>query len=222
MTEDGLTAARIGMVAASSAILEGVLYLTVIAIIIVQGTMPPLEPWASFVAALLLLTVPTLIALSVAVCWLAPAGRRPWAVLAVVCTAIFAVYVSFTRLLQLALLRPVWDQTMPAELALLHPYQMPSLGFTLEIAGWGLWLGLVFIGYAAIFAGSRRAITIVFGISGVLSILAGLAPILGIAWLTTLGIIAWGPGLLAGTVLLALEFRDYLRTSSVARTSPGM
>jgi hypothetical protein len=210
------TAGIIGLASSLLAVVEGVAYLGVIVLLILRGTMPPPEPWASVVAALLLVTVPTLLALSVATCWLASPGRRPWAVLSLACMTIFGVYVSISRLLQLSLLRPHWGQAMAPELALLNPYGVPSLGFTLEIGGWGLWLGLAFLALSAAFSGPgrRRAIRLVFVVSGLLSLVAALGPVLGDSRWTTPGIIAWGPGLLIGVALLALEFRASLRRAS--------
>ncbi|HMO58349.1 MAG TPA: hypothetical protein PKA05_02375 [Roseiflexaceae bacterium] len=217
MTSDALTAARIGRFACIAGIIEGVLYLLVIGLLVGMGALPPPEPWASLIAVLLLVTIATLLVVAVAACWLAPAGRRPWAVLALVCMIIFSVYVSIVRLLQLALLRPLWNETLPPELALLHPYALPSLGFTLEVSGWGFWLGLALLALAATFRGVRRPdwMAWIFTGSGLLALVAGLAPILGASWLTTFGILAWGPGLIAGLWLLAAEFRSFQQEHTI-------
>lgn len=210
-----------GLVAAWAGVAEGIVYLLVIALLIITGAgMPPPEPYASVVAVDLLFSVPTFLAMTLALCWLASPGRRPWTVLALFFVVVFGVYVSVNRFLQVSLLRSHWGKELPPELALLHPYRIPSLGSVLEIVGWGTWLGLAFLAMAMVLTGTRRRRILAWtvGVCGVLSFVAGLAPIIPCLQLTTLGILAWGPGLLAVTVLLALEFRDALRQETQTLT----
>lgn len=88
------------------------------------------------------------------------------------------------------------------------PYSTDSVMFAMEMLGWGFFMALAALAAAPLFDGDRigRALRWTLVVYGTLSLLS----VVGYATqtlLTMAGLVAWGPGLVALGVLLALHFR---------------
>jgi hypothetical protein len=152
------------------------------------------------------LTVPGLVVLFTAIRHSAEEGRSILGSLSVSFITLFAATVSINRFIQLTVIQ----QSTPgaADLARFLPYATDSVMFALEMLGWGFFSSLAALAAAGLFSGSRLNLSIrwlliayaAFSSLGVIGY-ATTAPI------TAGAFIAWGPILLALSILLAAYFR---------------
>lgn len=153
-----------------------------------------------------LLTVPGLVVLFTAIRHSADEERSILGSLAVSFITVFAATVGINRFVQLTVIQ----QGAPgaSDLARFLPYSTDSVMFALEMLGWGLFSSLAALAAAGLFSGSRLNLSIRW-----LFIAYAMFSSLGaIGYLTTAPItagafVAWGPILLALSILLAVYFR---------------
>lgn len=120
---------------------------------------------------------------------------------------LFAATVSINRFVQLTVIQqsaPGIDQ----DLARFLPYSTASVMFALEMLGWGFFSSLAALAVAPLFSGTRlnNSICWFFRAYALFSLMG----VLGFATATPItagAFIAWGPLLLALSILLAVYFR---------------
>ena len=144
-----------------------------------------------------------------------PGSRSLLGTISLSFTVLFAAVVSMNRFVQLTVIHQAPQGAATPDLARFLPYSTDSVMFAMEMLGWGFFMALAALAAAPMFNGDRlgRALRWTLVAYGLLSLLS----VVGYATetaLTMAGFIAWGPGLIALGVLLALHFRrDGIRAS---------
>jgi hypothetical protein len=189
------------------AVLGGIYLLLLLFTFSTGGFAFPPPPIVQFVAGIItFLTVPGLVVLFTAIRHGAGEGRSILGSLSVSFITLFAATVSINRFIQLTVIQ----QSTPgdADLARFLPYATDSVMFALEMLGWGFFSSLAALAAAGLFSGSRLNLSIrwlfityaAFSFMGAIGY-ATTAPI------TAGAFVAWGPILLALSILLAVYFR---------------
>jgi len=176
---------------------------------------PPSEFVQLSAGVITFLTVPALVVLFTAIKYV-PGDGGALGSLGVSFTVLFAAVVSINRFVQLTVVRQAPPGPSSADLARFLPYSTGSVMFALEMLGWGFFIALAALSVAPLFRGGRlqRAIRLSMVAFGVLSLLSVVGFATGTA-LTSAGFVAWGPLLLAITVMLTVYFRRTSEDASV-------
>lgn len=148
-----------------------------------------------------------LISTVVGIAYLAPEGRRVLSLLGVIFAAAFMVMVSINRFVQLTVVRPLAAEGSAAGLERWMPYGSRSAMLSLEMVGWGFFLGLALLAAAlALPAGGRAGVArrsfLVYAALGIASTVAFAAD----SPLSIVGFVAWGVVLPFGMAFLAAWF----------------
>lgn len=209
---------RLGFWSSAFVALLGAGYLVVLAFAFaVEGFAFPPGPTVQLVGGIItLLTVPGLVVVFTAVRFSADERRAILGSLSLTFITLFAATVSINRFVQLTVIQ----QGTPgaADLARFLPYATDSVMFALEMLGWGVFSSIAALAAAGLFTGSRLDLSIrwlfvtyaAFSSMGAIGY-ATATPV------TALAFIAWGPILLALSVLLTVHFR---RGGTPAAASP--
>jgi hypothetical protein len=136
-----------------------------------------------------------------------PAGRRLFSLLGVVFSSAFMVMVSINRFVQLGVVRLSVLHGDTKGLERFLPYGTRSAMLTLEMVGWGFFLGLAFL--SAAFALPSKGLEaylrwtfLLYAVLGLISTIAYVAD----SPLSVVGFIAWGVVLPFAAALLAVWF----------------
>jgi hypothetical protein len=170
------------------------------------STFPPFVQLAGGIITLI--AVPVLVILFTAIRCVNDGDNKILGSLGVSFIVLFAATVSINRFVQLTVIQQSLPD-VPADLARFLPYEPGSVMFALEILGWGFFSSLAATFVAPLFSSSPRNKTIrwlfilyaVFSFMSVITFAANI-PI-------PAGPIAWGPILLALSILLSVYFRDF-------------
>lgn len=203
------TPADVGYWASLAAIALGIAYALVTCVMIATGTftLPPPEWVQLFAAVVTIVVAPVLVVVLAAFHLTVQAGRRLFSLLGVVFASAFMVMVSINRFVQLGVVRLSLLHGDTTGLERFLPYGTRSAMLTLELVGWGFFLGLAFL--SASFAlpqdtlgGCLRWTFILYAALGAISTVAYVLE----SPLTALGFIGWGALLPLATALLAVWF----------------
>jgi len=204
-----LSALKAGFWSASFGAVLGIIYMLLLAILqFSRAGFPPPEPYQSLIGTVILITAPTLLVLMTAIHYYADEGQRVFSLSAFAFMILFAAMTSINRFVALTVVRQSVLAGDGAGLELILPYHWPSVMLSLEIMGWGFFLGLAFIAVAPVFHGGKleRWIFWTFLISGLLCFVSGFGIVLNVQSLIMVGILAWGPGLTLAAILVAILF----------------
>lgn len=208
---DSTAAARLGFWSALTLTVAGAAYLIVIGLLAVTGrfTLPLPEAVELFAAWDTITAGPLLLASLVAVHYSVPAHRRPFSQLGVLFATVFMVMVSINRFVQLTVVRPSMLEGNTAGLERFMPYAPRSAMLSLELVGWGFFLGLALLSAAFAFsgpgiAGKIRWTFLCYAVLGLASTMAFVAD----SPLSAIGFLAWGVVLPVGTALLTVWFHQ--------------
>jgi hypothetical protein len=188
--------------------LGGIYILILIYTIMTVGFAETFPPFVELVGGILtFVTVPVLVILFNAIRSVNQGENRILGSLGVNFIVLFAGAVSINRFVQLTVIYPNLPD-VPADLARFLPYATGSVMFALEILGWGFFSSLAAVFVAPLFSSSPRDRTIrwlfilyaVFSFMSIISFAKNI-PI-------PFGPIAWGPILLALSILLSVYFRS--------------
>jgi hypothetical protein len=154
------------------------------------------------------LAVPTLVILFTAIRFVNEEDNKVLGSLGVSFIILFAATVSINRFVQLTVIQQSLPD-VPADLTRFLPYATGSVMFALEVLGWGFFSSLAAVFVAPLFSSSPLNKTIrwlfilyaVFSFGSVISFATNT--------LIPTGPIAWGPILLALSILLAVYFRNF-------------
>jgi hypothetical protein len=152
------------------------------------------------------ITVPLLVVLFTAIRFVNEEANKVLGSLGVSFILLFAATVSINRFVQLTVIQQSLPD-VPTDLTRFLPYASGSVMFVLEILGWGFFSSLAAVCVAPLFSVSRLNITIRW-----LFLLYAIFSFMSVLSLTTntpipTGPIAWGPILLALSILLSIFFR---------------
>ena len=122
---------------------------------------------------------------------------------------LFAISVSINRFVQLTVIQQSEAGVAGNDLARFLPYATDSVMFALEMLGWGFFSSLAALSVAWLFSGSRlsvsiRSLFIVYAFFSSMSIVGYVTE----TPITAFAFIAWGPILLALSILLAFYFKN--------------
>lgn len=156
------------------------------------------------------LSVPGLVILFTAIHYVHEGDHKILGSLGVSFITLFAATVSINRFVQLTVIQQSLPD-MPADLMRFLPYSPGSVMFAMEILGWGFFSSLAAIFVAPLFSSSplNKAIRWLFILYAVCSFLSVISVSTNI--LIPTGPIAWGPILLALSILLAIYFRKLIK-----------
>ncbi len=203
------TAVRLGFLSSVFvAVLGGIYLLLLIFYFSTEGFVFPPTPLVQWVGGMVtFLTAPALVILFTAIRYVNEENNKVLGSLGVSFILLFAVTVSINRFVQLTVIQQSLPD-VPADLARFLPYSTGSIMFALEMLGWGFFSSLAFLFVAPLFTASRlnngiRWLFILYAVFSFMSVIgfATNTPITAVAF------IAWGPILLALSILLSLYFR---------------
>ena len=122
---------------------------------------------------------------------------------------LFAISVSINRFVKLTVIQQSESGAGSMDLARFLPYATDSIMFAMEMLGWGFFSSLAAFSVAWLFSGSRisvsiRNLFILYAIFSFMSIVGYVTE----TPITAAAFIAWGPILLALSILLAIYFRN--------------
>ncbi len=137
-----------------------------------------------------------------------PARMRILSRLAMIFTVLFCAMVSINRFAQLSVVRQRISSGETEGISWFLAYGLHSVMLSLEILGWGFFLGIACLFAAPIFSTGRLELTIrwLFVLYGVLGLVTAVAFALA-SPIAAVGFFAWGVVLPVATALLAVFFR---------------
>lgn len=188
----------------------GIVYLLLISIFFAtEGfVFPPSEIVQLIGGIVTFLTAPGLIVVFSAIYYVKDWENKILGSLGLTFIILFAAMVSINRFVQLTIIQQSIPGAASQDLARFLPYSSGSIMFALEMLGWGFFSSLAAFSVAFLFKGSRLNNVIkwmfiayaLFSFMGVLGFATETA-------ITMAAFIAWGPILLALSILLAVYFR---------------
>lgn len=187
----------------------GIVYLIVVgAYLAAHGfVLPPTGALQLFGGIITILEAAVLVVLMASIHETTPARMRILGRLAMIFTALFCAMVSINRFAQLAIVRQRISSGETEGISWFLAYGPRSVMFSLEILGWGFFLGIACLCAAPIFSAGRLELAIrwLFVLYGVLGLVTAVAFALG-SPIAAVGFFAWGVVLPAATGLLAVFF----------------
>jgi hypothetical protein len=207
---------RIGFWSSLMVAFLGLLYLAVLCVQLVfhGATIPPPEPFQSLASIITLLTVCTLVIVMSTIYSTTETSYEILGRVALAFTTLFAGMVSINRFIQLSVIRNILANGNSDNVGYFLPYGNHSITFALEILGWGFFFGLAALFIAPSFRKGLldifiRWLFILYGLLGFICVVgyAGESPI------SAVGFIAWGPVLLAISILLTVRFYHMLKNT---------
>jgi hypothetical protein len=202
------TARQLGFISSITLAVLGILYILLLLLNFTpEGFAMPPAPFVQLGSGILtFLTLPVMVILFSAIRFGNEGNNDILGSLGVSFIVLFAATVSINRFVQLTVIQQSLPD-VPADLARFLPYAEGSVMVALEILGWGFFSSLAALFVAPLFSSSplQRSIRWLFVIYAIFSFISV------ISFVTTIpipaGPIAWGPILLALSILLAVYFR---------------
>ena len=187
----------------------GVIFLLVLVFhISTEGFAYPTNPFVQLGSGIVtFLTVPVVVILFTAIRFVNEENNKVLGSLGVNFIILFAATVSINRFVQLTVIQQSLPD-VPADLTRFLPYGNGSVMFALEVLGWGFFSSLAAVFVAPLFSSSmlNKTIRWIFILYAIFSFMSVISFATNITIPT--GPIAWGPILLALSILLAIYFRN--------------
>ncbi len=210
----------LGFLSALAITVVGVAYVALLGALAVLGqlVMPPTQPVQLFGGIVTIIAAPLLVILMACVHETSPRTLHVYSLSALVFTVLFAAMVSINRYVQLTVIRQGMTRGAVEELKIFLPYGSDSVMFSLEILGWGFFMGIAALCAAPLFTATTvdrwlRGLFITYGALGLTSALG----LVLASPISAVGFMAWGPVLDAITGLLAVRFWRNMRTGGFER-----
>lgn len=190
------------------AVLGGIYLLLLIYYFSTRGFVFPPTQFVQLVGGIVtFLTVPGLVILFTAIRFVKEEDNKVLGSLGISFILLFAATVSINRFIQLTVIQQSLPD-VPTDLTRFLPYSTSSIMFALEMLGWGFFSSLASLFVAPLFYSSSLNNTIrwLFILYAVFSFMS----VIGFATNTPItagAFIAWGPILLALSILLSVYFR---------------
>jgi hypothetical protein len=191
------------------AVLVGIYLIVLIFYYSTEGIVFPPPPVVQLVAGIVtFIAVPFLVILFTAIRFVNEEDNKILGSLGVSFIILFAATVSINRFVQLTVIQQSLPD-VPADLERFLPYSTGSVMLALEVLGWGFFSSLAAVFVAPLFSSSRLNKTIrwLFILYAIFSFMS----VIGYATESNIpvGPIAWGPILLALSILLSVYFRKF-------------
>ncbi len=200
----------LGFWSAGIVTVAGIVYLIVVgAYLAAHGfVLPPVGALQLFGGIITILDAAVLVVLMACIHETTPVRMRILSRLAMIFTVLFCAMVSINRFVQLSVVRQRISSGETEGISWFLAYGPRSVMFSLEILGWGFFLGLACLFAAPIFSAGRLELAIrwLFVLYGVLGLVTAVAFVLA-SPLAAVGFFAWGIVLPAATALLTVFFR---------------
>jgi hypothetical protein len=190
------------------AVLGGIYLLVLIFSILTEGFSFQLPPFVQLVAGIVtFLTVPGLVILFTAIRFVNEEDNKVLGSLGISFIILFAATVSINRFVQLTVIQQSLPD-VPADLTRFLPYATGSVMFALEVLGWGFFSSLAAVFVAPLFSSTplNKTIRWLFILYAVFSFMSVIS--FATNTLIPTGPLAWGPILLALSILLSVYFRN--------------
>ena len=177
-----------------------------------EGFVNPNTPFVQLVGGIVIfLTVPVLVIMFTAIRFINDGGNAVLGSLGVSFIILFAATVSINRFVQLTVIQQSLPD-VPSDLTRFLPYATGSIMYALEWLGWGFFSSLAAVFVAPLFSSSplNNAIRWLFILYAIFSFTG----VIGFATNTPIAssaFIAWGPIMLAVTILLSVYFHKFDR-----------
>ncbi|MGI5269233.1 hypothetical protein ACQEUU_08790 [Nonomuraea sp. CA-218870] len=193
-----------------------VVYMAALAVMTVRGLpFPPEEPFATTFHVIMMLAGLIMVPLWCAIHLAAPAGKQVYTLVSLTFVVLCAVCTCANRFVALTMVRQSAGRDAAAGLEWFQPYGLPSLTFTLEMLGWGVFFSLACLFLApAFWAGG---IGVAFGVTGVLSLGGALGLFLdSTALMGAVAPLAWGIGPAVAVLMVLARLRVRPRDAAAA------
>ncbi|WP_405062633.1 hypothetical protein OG474_13650 [Kribbella sp. NBC_01505] len=202
---------RLGQWSGGVVAMLSLIYLGMLSSMMVAGLpFPPAEPYTTGFHVLILATVLAMVPLWCAIHLAAPPDRRIFTLTSLVFVAMLVLLVTINRFVALTLVRQSPGLGRTEGLDWFQPYGWPSLMFTFESLGWGIFFSLACLFLVPVFRTGKLARWIggSFLVVGVLSPAAAIGLYLNsIELMGLVAPVAWGVGLILATALVARWFK---------------
>jgi len=202
-------ASQLGFLASVlGAVIGGIYLLILIYAILTEGFVLPPAPFVQLVGGIVtFVTVPILVILFTAIRFVNEGENKVLGSLGVNFIILFAATVSINRFVQLTVIQQSLPD-VPTDLTRFLPYATGSVMFALEVLGWGFFSSLAAVSVAPLFSSSplNNIIRWLFILYAIFSFMSVISFATNIPIPT--GPIAWGPILLALSILLSVYFRN--------------
>jgi len=190
------------------AVLGGIYILVLIYAIAIEGFTDPPGPLVQLGGGIVtFITVPMVVILFTAIRFVNQDGNKVLGSLGVNFILLFAATVSINRFVQLTVIQQSLPD-VPPDLTRFLPYATGSVMYALEVLGWGFFSSLAAVFVAPLFSSSplNKTIRWLFILYAILSFMS----FIGFTTNTFIptGPLAWGPILLAISILLSFYFRN--------------
>jgi len=209
-------ASQLGYWAAVLTAVLGVCYLSLLVFhFSTEGFVNPTSGFVPLVAGLVMfLSVQMFVILFTAIRFLNDEDNQVFGSLGVSFAILCAATVSINRFIQLTVIQQSLPD-VPSDLTRFLPYGAGSVMYALEWLGWGFFSSLAAVFVAPLFSSTLlgKAIRWLFVLYAILSFI-GLIGFMTKTHIASIAFIAWGPILLALSILLSVYFRNFDRKSN--------
>lgn len=203
-------ASYLGFWSAGTVTVTGILYLIVVGgYLVAHGfLLPPTGALQLFGGVITIQDAAVLVVLMASIHETTPARLHILSRLAMIFTVLFCAMVSINRFAQLSIVRQRLSFGDTEGISWFLAYGPRSVMFSLEILGWGFFLGIACLFAAPIFSAGRLELTIrwLFVLYGILGLVTAAGFVLA-SPIAAVGFFAWGVVLPAATALLMLFFK---------------
>ena len=210
MVQSALTG-HLGLWSAGLVTVAGMVYLIVVGAYLAAHAfvLPPVGALQLFGGAITILEAAVLVVLMASIHEATPVRMQILSRLAMIFTALFCAAVSINRFVQLSVVRQRLASGETEGISWFLAYGPRSVMFSLEILGWGFFLGIACLFAGAVFTSGRLELAIrwLLVLYGVLGLVTALAFVLG-SPIAAVGFLAWGIVLPVATALLTMFFRN--------------
>ena len=185
----------------------GIYFLALVYHFSIEGFVNPTTPFVQLIGGIVtFVAVPALVILFTAIRFVNEEDNKVLGSLGVSFIILFATTVGINRFVQLTVIQQNLPD-VPSDLVRFLPYAEGSVMYSLEWLGWGFFSSLAFLSVASLFSSSRinNSIRWLCFLYGLFSFL-GLVGFITNTPIASSAFIAWGPILLAISILLAVYF----------------
>jgi len=204
-------ASQLGFWSSVFAVVLGVSYLFLLVFhFSTEGFVNPTSGFVPLVAGItMFLIVQVLVILFTAIRFVNEGDKKIFGSLGVSFAILGAAAVSINRFVQLTVIQQSLPN-LPSDLTRFLPYGAGSVMYSLEWLGWGFFSSLAAVFVAPLFSSTllSKAIRWLFVLYAIFSLI-GLIGFMINAPIASIAFIAWGPILLALSILLAIYFRNF-------------
>ncbi|MEU6641719.1 hypothetical protein ABZ863_04140 [Saccharomonospora sp. NPDC046836] len=187
-------------------------YLVMLVVMTVQGIpFPPPQPYATIFHLIILLATLVMVPLWCGIHLATQAGKQVFTLISLMFVGMLAVVVCANRFVALTMVRQSAGLGRTAGLEWFQPYGWPSLMFTFEMLGFGVFFSLACLFLIPAFRGNRfeRRIAATFAITGVASLVGAVGLFVNsTALMGAIAPLAWGLGPAVAAALITVWLRS--------------